>query len=79
MIRNLFEDEYEGKSRQLQYFQYVGKSKIGYYPKEGKHYQILFIVKNREGSSNDFQILVEHDLSRNTYHEVGICHVPVDF
>ncbi|HHX59498.1 MAG TPA: helicase [Epulopiscium sp.] len=79
MIRNLFEDEYEEGTRKLQCFRYEGKSKIGFYPTKGKHYQLIFIVKNREGASNEFQILVEHDLSRNVYKEVGICSVPVDF
>ena len=79
MIRNLFDDEYEGEKKQLQYFRYEGKSKIGYYPRKDRHYQVIFIVKNREGASNNFQIVIEHDLSRNIYKEVGICSVPVDF
>ena len=42
-----------------------------------KH-QILFVVKNREGSANDYQIVIEHDLSKNILREVGITNVPRD-
>jgi replicative DNA helicase len=79
MIRKLFDDEYEGEKNQLQCFRIEGKSKIGFFPKKGKHYQILFITKNREGATNDYQIVIEHDLSRNTYKEVGITNIPMDF
>ena len=44
-----------------------------------KHYQILFIIKNREGSANRYQVVIEHDMSRNIIKEVGITNVPVDF
>ena len=44
-----------------------------------RNYQIIFIVKNREGSANQFQIVVEHDMSRNIMKEVGITYVTQDF
>ena len=79
MIRKMFDDEYEGEKNQLQCYRLEGKSKIGFFPKSGKHYQLVFVVKNREGATNEYQILVEHDLSRNTYKEIGICNVPMDW
>nr|WP_243153142.1 helicase [Clostridium botulinum] len=82
MIRGLFEDEYGGGKHELKVFKLSGKNgktKIPVELDKKKHYQILFIVKNREGSTNDYQIVVEHDLSRNTYKEIGITNVPVDF
>ena len=75
MIRNLFEDEFEGEKHELRVLRREGVSNIPVKLKKGKHYQIIFIVKNREGSSNDFQIVVEHDLSTNMYNEVGICRI----
>lgn len=82
MIRGLFEDEYKGGKHELKVFKLSGKNgktKIPVELDKNKHYQILFIVKNREGSTNDYQIVVEHDLSRNIYKEIGITNVPVDF
>ena len=82
MMRKLFEDEYEGGRQELQCYRLEGargKSKIPVKLKKDRHYQLLFIVKNREGSTNEYQIVIEHDLSRNTYKEVGITHVSPDF
>jgi len=84
MIRKVFEDEIEGGKRELDVYrkekrQGNTESQIPVKLKKGKNYQIIFIVKNREGSTNDYQIVVEHDLSRNTYKEVGYTVVPVDF
>lgn len=82
MIRNLFEDEFEGGKRELKVFKLEGKNgntKIPVTLDPKKHYQLLFIVKNREGSSSEYQIVLEHDLSKNTLKEVGITIVPSDF
>jgi len=82
MVRGMYEDEYEGGNHELKIYKLGGKSgktKIPITIDKNKHYQILFICKNREGSSNDYQIVVEHDLSKNTYKEVGLTCVPVDF
>lgn len=81
MIRDLYDDEYPGEKRELKIFQ-PGKNKgsnIPYRVSKDKRYQILFIVKNREGSANQYQIVIEHDMSRNVMKEVGFCNVPVDF
>ena len=82
MVRNIFEDEYPGGKNELKVFRLEGKNgktKIPVTLSRDKNYQILFIVKNREGSANTYQIVIEHDLSRNLLKEVGITSVPVDF
>lgn len=82
MIRDLYDDEYTGEKRELHVYRLEGKNgrtKIPVKLDKDKHYQILFIVKNREGSANQYQVIVEHDMSRNVMKEIGICNVPVDF
>ena len=82
MVRDLFDDECTGEKRELKVYRLEGKnnkSKIPQKLEHGKRYQILFIIKNREGSANTYQIVVEHDMSRNTIKEIGITNVPVDF
>lgn len=82
MIRDIFDDEMPDGKNSLKVYRLEGKngkSKIPVTLNADKNYQIVFIVKNREGSSNQFQIVIEHDLSRNTIKEVGITHVMQDF
>jgi len=82
MIRNLFEDEYSGGKNELKVYRLEGKNgktKIPVTLSRDKQYQLIFIVKNREGSANIFQVVIEHDMSRNLLKEVGITSVPVDF
>ena len=82
MIRDLYDDEYTGEKRELRVYKLEGKNgktKIPVKLDKDKHYQILFIIKNREGSANRYQVVIEHDMSRNIIKEVGITNVPVDF
>ena len=82
MIRDIFDDEYTGERRELKVYRPEGKNgktKVPVKLDKDKRYQIIFLVKNREGSSNQYQIVLEHDLSRNVVKEVGITNVPVDF
>lgn len=82
MIRDVFDDEYTGGKNALKVYKLEGKngkSKIPVNLDHDKHYQLLFIVKNREGAANNIQIVVEHDMSRNLLKEVGFTSVPVDF
>lgn len=82
MIRNLFEDELPNGKHELKVFRLAGKNKKSKIPIElnkESHYQIVFVIKNREGSSNEYQIVIEHDLSRNIYKEIGLTVIPVDF
>lgn len=82
MIRDLLDDEYPGGKRELKVYRLEGKNnktQIPVHLDKDKRYQIIFIVKNREGSANVYQIVAEVDLSRNIMKEVGICNVPIDF
>lgn len=82
MLRNVFDDEYTGEKNALKVYRLDGKnnkSKIPVKLDHDKHYQLIFIVKNREGAANSIQIVCEHDMSRNLLKEVGFTSVPVDF
>lgn len=82
MLRDVFEDEYTGEKHALKIFRFDGKnnkSKIPVKLDKDKHYQLIFICKNREGAACSIQIVCEHDMSRNLLKEVGFTSVPVDF
>jgi hypothetical protein len=80
MLRNVYDDEYEGEKRELQCYRIEGtKSKVPVHLTKDKKYQVLFIIKNREGSANQYQIVLEHDMSRNILKEVGMCNVSIDW
>jgi len=81
MIRTVLDDEYDGEKKALQVYRLDGKNgktKIPVRLDKSKKYQILFVVKSREGST-DYQMVIEHDLSKNIVHEVGITVVPTDW
>lgn len=82
MLRGLFEDEYDGEKNALRVYKPTGKngkSKIPVKLDKDKHYQVLFITKNREGSCNEYSIVIDHDMSKNMMTEVGLTVVPSDF
>ena len=82
MIRSLFDDEKPNGKNPIQVYRLEGtkhKTKIPVTLDEDKHYQVIFVVKNREGAANNYQIIVEHDLSRNILKEVGITKITQDF
>ena len=82
MIRDLYDDEYTGERRELKVYRLEGKNgrtKIPVKLDREKNYQILFLIKNKEGSTGQYQIVIENDTSRNIMKEVGITNVPVDF
>lgn len=82
MLRDVFDDEYTGGKKELKVYRFDGKnnkSKIPIKLDTNKHYQLIFVCKNREGSANSIQIVCEHDMSRNILKEVGFTSVPVDF
>ena len=82
IIRDVYDDEYEGGKKKLNVYRLEGengKSQIAVKLDKNKRYQLVFVVKNREGSANQRQIVVEHDLSRNVMKEIGVCNVPIDF
>lgn len=82
MMRWMLPDEYAGEKREIKVFQPIGKS--GKSKKEvkldkTKRHQILFLPKNRFGMTDEYQIVMEVDLSRNVYKEIGLCCVSPDF
>lgn len=82
MVRDLYDDEYEGEKHEIKVFRLEGKKGLTQVPvrlDRNKTYQIIFITKTREGSANSYQIVIEHDKSRNIIKECGITHVPMDF
>lgn len=82
MIRDVLEDEYPDGKNELKIYRLEGKNgrtKLPVKLDQDKKYQIIFIIKNREGSANAYQIIIEHDMSRNIMKEIGITHVPVDW
>ena len=82
MARKFFEDEYPGGINELKVYHMggsSGKSKIQTKIERNKKYQLVFICKNRNGEADERQIVIEHDLGKNTIKEVGFCFVPVDF
>lgn len=80
MVRDLFPDEYTGEKNGL----YVKNpltdgSHVVVDLDKKKKYQLFFIVKNQEGAANSYQIVAEHDKSRNIIKEVGVTNVLPDF
>lgn len=79
MIRDVAPDEYKDESRELEVTKYLGKGSTSQFRMEkGKRYQIIFVIKNREGEANTKQFVVEHDLSRNKIEEIGTCNIMPD-
>lgn len=80
LMRRLFNDEYTGCTKELKVkkriegtdtFEEVVLDK-------NKKYIIIFIEKNRNGSSQEYQVVAEQNLGRLIYKEVGIADIPVD-
>ena len=82
LMRRPFEDEYAGENKELEVYQLVGKnnhSRITKKLEKNKHYMLTFIGKNRFGSTDEYAIVSECDLSINEYKDIGYCVVPEDF
>ena len=82
MIRWLLSDEYEGENHEIKAFKLTGKNNKTKIPVKldiNKKYQILFMPKNRFGITDDYSIIMEVDLSRNKYKEVGLCVIAPDW
>ena len=79
MVRDIFEDEYKDEKRALQVYRPEGNgNKIQVHLEKDKKYQVFFIVKNQEGAANSYQIVANHDKSRNIIKEVGITNISPD-
>lgn len=82
MMRKPFEDEFEGGKKEIIGYKLEGKngkSKIPFKLHKDKYYMLLFITKNRFGSTDEFQIISEYNLSTNVYKDIGICNIPQDW
>lgn len=82
LVRHLRDDEYPDGKNEVKVYRLEGKngrSKIPVKLDKNKHYVIVFIEKNRRGESKQFQIVAENNLGINTYEEVGICNIPMDY
>lgn len=82
MIRDIYDDEYTDEKRALDVYRPEGKNgktRIPVKLERDKRYQVFFIVKNQEGAANAYQIVAEHDKSRNIIHEIGITNINPDF
>ena len=81
MLRNVLDDEFPEEKRAIKVWRLEGKSlktKIPVTLDKNKKYQILFITKNREGGTA-YQIVLEHDMSRNVLKEIGVTSIEVDY
>lgn len=82
MIRDIYEDEYTDEKKALNVYRLEGangRTRIPQKLDKNKNYQVFFIVKNQEGAANSYQIVCEHDKSRNIIREVGITNINPDF
>jgi len=82
MVRDVLDDEYPGEKKQLKVYRKEGKNGNTHVTVplvKQKKYQVFFIVKNQEGAANAYQIVAEHDKSRNTIKEVGVTHILPDW
>lgn len=78
LMRRLYNDEYPERKNALSVVKPIPNSnstqEVTLSPH--KQYCIIFIDKNRNGVSNQFQIVSEQDLGKLKYKEIGICNVP---
>jgi replicative DNA helicase len=81
-MRGVRDDEKAGGENELVVYRLEGKNgktKIHVSLDKDKHYCIIFVDKNREGEAQEFQIVAESNLGFNTYKEIGVTSVPMDF
>lgn len=77
MIRSVFDSEKEGGRSPLKMFRYEGRTKIPLSNlNESENYIVVFLDKNRNGSSKNFQIVYSIDFGRMLIKEVGCTIIP---
>ena len=78
LMRRLWNDEYGGKAHEIEVKKPIPGTDsytiVNLNP--NKQYVVLFIEKNRNGSSQTYQVVAEQDLGTLAYKEVGICDIP---
>lgn len=80
LMRNMRDDEYEGGKKQLNVMSYdttniTEKHRCILDDKEKQH-TLIFIDKNRNGRSQQFQIVAEQNCGTIEWKEIGITNVP---
>lgn len=83
LMRSVRNDEYEGGKNQIDVVMpltddYATGSGRKVILDPRKHYVVLFIIKNRNGVANTYQIVCENDLGSLRYKEVGVASIPFD-
>ena len=78
LCRRIEPDEYKGEKHELKVWKKHNKSKIPVNLDPEKYYLIFFIGKNRFGLQDAYSLVVESDLSTNTYKDIGYTVVPND-
>ena len=80
LMRRLWNDEYAGGTHEIKVKRPIEgtdcKEEVILDP--NKKYIIIFIEKNRNGISQEYQIVAEQNLGLLKYTEVGICDIPMD-
>jgi replicative DNA helicase len=79
--RRLRNDEYPGEKNEIKAWEPLGGSILSgkeILLDQNKKYIVIFIEKNRNGRSQEFQILAEQELGTLKYLELGICNIPYD-
>lgn len=82
MLRHVLPDEMPGGKNEIKCWMPSGKSGLTKTPVEldsNKRYQLIFLIKNRYGTANQHCIVMEVDMSRNIYKEVGLCIINPDW
>lgn len=78
-MRWVLPDEYPDERNELKVYKTVGKTKLPISLKKDRRYQVLFLNKNRYGTTAEYQIVLEVDLSTNKFREIGITYIMPDF
>lgn len=81
LMRRVFDDEHAGGKNALKVLKHnkYGKLEVAVTLHKNKHYMLIFIGKNRFGTTDEYAIVSECDLSTNIYKDIGYCIVPGDY
>lgn len=77
LIRKVHADEYPGEKNEIEVYMPIegteSKTQVQLDPK--KRHSVIFIEKNRNGVSNEFQIVAYHNFGTFEYKEMGMCNI----
>ena len=82
LMRRVRNDEYEGCKNEIKVIKPITKECLtsGEMVKlnPNKSYVLIFITKNRNGRSEEYQVVAEQNLGTLEYKEIGICDIPFE-